>query len=159
MTAKDTRNWLGKYFLLTTSVLGGYVLLCGETPLLPIRRAEALDCFQIVVPVLVGQLTIIFRWFAVGDKIQDDAPVDMPDWVVKGPPLIVIALISAAAIALVAGNVGKGSSWAPSPESFKGMVTFAVSLLNATTIFILARYFEAAKTVSLMEQEKGSSGS
>jgi len=141
MTIKQIRNWLGLYFLLITSVLGGYILMFKETSLLPISKSEGIDAFEIIIPVLVGQLTIIFKWFGIGQTEQDKI-VDIPVWVVKGPPIIVAILLIGAVVNLVVGNSDGTHAKVISPDSFKAIVTFSVTLLNATTLFIIARFFK-----------------
>jgi len=142
MRAKDIRNWLGLYFLIITSVLGAYILLTGGSPLLPMERKESLDTFEIIIPVLIGQLTIIFQWFGGNNPAESNQHVDIPSWVIKGPPIIVAIILLLAILVLVMGNWGEGKQWTLSPDGFKGVVTFCVSLLNATTISIISRFFK-----------------
>lgn len=141
MLTSDARNWLGKYFLTITASLGGYILLFAGTPLLPIERSEAMASFQIIVPVLIGQLTVIYRFFGAGkhDSSKDD--LDVPDWIIKAPPLVVGILVTSAVGALIAANLLDRKEWAPSADTFRAIVTFCVALLNATTIFLVGRYF------------------
>jgi hypothetical protein len=89
MKKSEIQNWLGLYFLLITGILGGYLLLLKETPFLPIRKAEAITSFEILIPVLIGQLTIIFKWYGK-DRNQKDIFVKIPKWVVKAPPILVV---------------------------------------------------------------------
>lgn len=144
MRISEIRNWLGLYFLLITGVLGGYLLLLHDSPLLPLTESEAMSSFQIVIPVLIGQLTVIFKWYGTEAVATEDVVVNLPTWVVKGPPLLVSALLVLGIGALVLGSWGEGHNWAPSPGNFKSLITFCVSLLNASTIFILARFFKAS---------------
>jgi hypothetical protein len=145
MNSKDVRNWLGIYFLLITGVFGAYLLLFRESPLLPLSRAEAVDAFEILIPVLLAQLTMIFRWFS-GQERDLTAAISIPRWVVVGPPIMVGSILILATITLVLGNLGDGKRWAPSPDGFKGIVTFCVSILNASTVFIVSKYFSESKS-------------
>jgi hypothetical protein len=149
MTASEVRNWLGKYFLLTTVLLGGYILLfSGQyTALLRIDRQTGMDCFQIIVPTLLGQLTLIFRFFGSVDRIADEEIVPIPGWVVKWPPILLLGLIVATIVVMGLGNVQNGQPWSPLQDQFKTIVTFYVSVLNATTVFVVSRFFERAKPV------------
>jgi hypothetical protein len=144
MTARDVRNWLGLYFLVITGILGAYLLLFRESPLLPLSRAEAVDSFEILVPVLLAQVTMIFRWFS-GHQFNE-ASISIPRWVVVAPPIMVSSILIVAVATLIFGNLGEGKRWAPSPDAFKGIVTFCVSILNASTVFIVSRYFGDAKS-------------
>lgn len=145
MKTKDVRNWLGIYFLLITGILGGYLLLFGETVLLPMTKQEAMDVFQIVIPVFIGQLTIIFRWFAGFNTADDDEVINIPPWVVQGPPLLVIGILIVALVSMIVGNFYSSQQWTTSPGQFKVIITFCVSILNATTIFIVGGYFKPPK--------------
>jgi hypothetical protein len=148
MKAGEIRDWLGKYFLLTTVILGGYILLFAGryTVLLRIDWQTGVDCFQIIIPTLIGQLTIIFRFFATNQAIKDDTDVPIPSWVVKWPPLLLLALIIVTIVVMGVGNTGNGQPWSPLQSQFKLIVTFYVSVLNATTIFVVSRFFEVPKT-------------
>ena len=141
MKAKDVRNWLGIYFLLITGIFGAYLLLFRESPVLPISKAEAVDAFEILIPVLLAQVTMIFRWFSADNNAAEKL-VDIPRWIVIGPPVMVLGILLSAVVALIAGNMGEGKDWAPSPDAFKGVVTFAVSILNASTVFVVSKYFK-----------------
>ena len=142
MKARELRNWIGIYFLLITAGLGGYVLLFAETQLLPLRRSDAVAALEIIIPVLMGQLTLIFRWYATGQEAETaNVSIPLPAWVVKGPPIIVLVLMSCAIIQMVLGNMAGSITWTLSPENFKAVVTFCVSLVNGTTVFIVGRYF------------------
>jgi hypothetical protein len=144
MRTSDIRNWLGLFFLITTGAFGTYVILFGETRLLPIERQAALDTFEIIVPALVGQLTLIFKWYSQDTLPEDDHLVNLPVWVVKGPPIMVASILSISIVWLILSSHGeKPGGWLDA-ASFKGIVTFAVTLMNATTFFVLFRYFETA---------------
>jgi hypothetical protein len=145
MNASDVRDWLGKYFLLATFSIGGYILLFGGSysVMLRIDKPTATDCFQIIIPVLLGQLTIIFRFYAgAQDTPKHDVVVPVPPWVVKWPPLLVIALLVFTVLLMALGNVAN-VTWAPDQNQFKTVLTFAVAVLNATTTFLVMRYFDA----------------
>jgi uncharacterized membrane-anchored protein len=145
MSAKDVRNWLGIYFLVITGALGAYLLLFRETALLPISRTEAVDAFEIVIPVLLAEVTMIFRWFS-GQQVNQETEIAIPRWVVVGPPIMVSSILVLAILTLILGNVGQGKAWAPTPDAFKGIVTFCVSILNASTVFIVSKYFGDSKS-------------
>lgn len=141
MTERDVRNWLGIYFLVVTTASGGYILLFADTRLLPgLTRPNATSIFEIIIPVLIGQLTVIFRWYGNQTSVNSNAPIDLPTWVVKAPPLLVSLLLAVSVLMLIVGN-NREHPWGPSAESFAAIVTFCVSILNATTIFIVSRFF------------------
>jgi hypothetical protein len=136
MTITAIRNWLGAFFLGTTAALGGYIILFQETRALPIAAKDATSAFQIIIPTLISQLTIAFRWIA--DPPSDpDAAASLPTWAVKGPPLAV-GLILAATLTLLIVDGGKSINGG---TVFKNSVTFCVSILSASTIFIISRVF------------------
>jgi hypothetical protein len=141
MKVKQIRNWLGLYFLLFTVILGGYILLFKETWLLPIPDTAGIDSFEIIIPVLVGQLTIIFKWYSIERKTED-VFIDIPRWVVMGPPILISLLIIGSIVNLIIGNSDGQNQSVISANTFKGIVTFCVSVLNATTMFIVGRFFK-----------------
>jgi len=146
MTATTIRDWLGKYFLLTTVALGGYIILFAGrgTPLLRVDAQTGTDCFQIIIPTLIAQLTTIFKFFSASPKIEN-ARVEIPEWVVKWPPLLSLGLVIITIVIMAIGNVGdSGQPGAADQNQFKLVVTFYVTILNATTAFIIMRLFESA---------------
>src|SRR5258706_9346299 len=159
MTISQSRSWLGLYFLVITCVLGAGVLLFGRGVL---RLEDVSGILQIIIPVLVGQLTVIFRWYGHGPKLGDNRVLDLPVWVIKGPPLMVVAILTLAVTLKIVGFALDNPLIAPSSGEFKSVVTFCVTLLNATTMYIIARYFGAGKpnertpraAVALHEKER-----
>jgi hypothetical protein len=156
MKAGEIRDWLGKYFLVTTIVLGGYILLFAGryTVMLRIDKQTGNDCFQIIIPTLVGQLTVIFRFFGTNQTIDNEAIVPVPSWVVKWPPLLLISLIVVTIVVMALGNLGPGQTWSPMQDQFKLIVTFYVTILNATSVFVVSRFFEASKLKTPSKTDK-----
>jgi hypothetical protein len=141
LKASEIRNWLGIYFLFTTVILGTYIILFGESRLLPIKRKDAMDAFQIIIPVLVAQVTTVFTWFTANSAPSDDDVLAVPGWVVKAPPLLVGLMIFLTIIAMVvSGNDASGAGWVDA-STFKSMVTFSVTILNATAVLVVIRFF------------------
>jgi hypothetical protein len=139
MKPSEIRNWLGAYFLFTTVVLGAYILIFGQTLLLPMSKRDCVDAFQIIIPVLVAQVTAVFTWFTRNAKKDDDAPTNIPSWMVKGPPVLVIGIIMLTISAMVVSERDNGG-WVDA-STFKAIVTFAVTILNATSVLIVVRFF------------------
>jgi hypothetical protein len=136
MTLTAARNWLGLFFLGTTAGLGAYILLFQETKALPISAKDATSSFQIIIPTLVAQLTLAFKWIADPPAVTDEE-FTLPMWAVAGPPAAVL-LIMVCTIFLIGidgGNSLNGGA------IFKNAVTFCVTLLSATTVFVMARVF------------------
>jgi len=139
MKLAEIRNWLGAYFLGTTAFMGAYIILFQETPLLPIAAKDATSAFQIIIPTLVAQLTIAFRWIANPPQ-AGSAAVTIPQWAVKGPP-VAVATILLATLLLVGIDGGRSLDGG---AIFKNAVTFCVSLLGASTTFVVSRVFAQA---------------
>lgn len=154
MTARQIRDWLGLYFLLTTGMVGSFILLFGKSVL---RLDDVSGTFQIIIPVLVGQLAMIFKWYATDPPAaEDNRRVPLPTWIIKGPPFMVAAILVVASVTKIAGFHYDRPDLAPSDEQFKGVVTFCVALLNATTIYFIARYFSLpAKSGDPAESPQG----
>jgi hypothetical protein len=137
MNEKEVRNWLGIYFLLVTVILGATILLLGNSVL---RLDDPIGVFEIIIPVLIGQLTIVFIWFTSNYDPNEESKILMPTWIVKGPPLLVVLLL-AITITLKIIGFTYDRPWTPDDNQFKAVITFCVSILNATTIYVISRYF------------------
>jgi H+/Cl- antiporter ClcA len=140
MGSDEVRRWLGLYFLLITVAFGGYVWLLSESPYLPIPNSEATATIQILLPVLIGQLTAIYGWYGRGNAAKTEKMIPIAPWVVKAPPILVAALLIVATYLMAWGN-HKQWAWTLSPGKFRGLVVIAVSILNATSVHIVKLYF------------------
>jgi hypothetical protein len=142
MTIGEARRWLAIYFLLATAVIGSFLLFFSGTSILLIEKKDGADAFQIIIPVLVGQLTVVFQWLANADRnsVSEKESSPIPDWSVWLPPTLSLAIIAAGAISLKVANAPAVNS-SVSPETFKNAITFSVTLLNASTVFLVARLF------------------
>ena len=138
MKITDIRNWLGAFFLGTTGALGAYIILFQGTLALPISTKDAMSAFQIIIPTLIAQLTIAFRWVANPPTDTEDR-VRLPRWAVIGPPFVVSAIL----IVTIALLVFDGGKSLDGGAIFKNAVTFCVSLLSASTTFVVSRVFSA----------------
>jgi hypothetical protein len=139
----NARNWLGIYFLGTTAALGVYILLFAQTKLLPVSSADAASAFKIIIPMFVAQLTIAFKWIA-SPPTNVAAVTSIPRWAVIGPPIIVDAILIITITYLI---IDQGSS-ADAGQTFINVVTFCVTLLSASTVFIVAVIFAAPSGAS-----------
>jgi hypothetical protein len=144
MSITSARRWLGWYFLIITAVSGAYILLLGETPYLPITREDASDTSLILLPVLLGQIAAICHFSL--RPTQSSRKV-IPTWMVKGPPIIAFSILLITIVTAIIGNSGDGYNFAPSPQTFKIMVGFAVSVLNASTVFLIGKLFPSESKV------------
>lgn len=140
MSAEEVRNWIGKYFLFTLAAVGGYIYLFSETPLLPLGRSESLAAGETIIPVFLGQLAIVYRWFFAAERPTLPDMTKVPSWLIKGPPAIVIILVSASVLSMVFADQQQ-ANWSPDPDQFRRVIVFAVSLLNVTTLIVVMRYF------------------
>jgi len=144
MKTNNIRNFLGIFYLGTTTLLGAYILLFQEsTNFLPISKEDASSSFQIIIPTFIAQLTIIFKWFANPPQLEKDE-INLPSWVVIAPPILSL-IILIGTIIFIAADRGESLNGG---EIFKNIVTFIVSILGATTIFIIARVFGEPKKVA-----------
>jgi hypothetical protein len=152
MTINQARNWLGIFFLGMTVALGAYIILFQETRALPVSGKDATSAFQIIIPTLVAQLTIAFRWIA--NPPQDKGKgISLPKWAVIGPPVSVgVVLIGTFALLIADGGASLDGG-----AILKNAVTFCVSILSATSVFIIARVFGGA-AVAAQQQNVGPKG-
>jgi hypothetical protein len=140
MKASDIRNWLGLYFLGSTAFFGAYILVFGGTYFLPLKVSDSNAAFQIMIPFFFGQLTIVFKWLAGDRRLNSQGKIDIPVWAVKGPPIAVAAILVVAILSLVITGRLETGTWIDGTR-FEAVVTFAVALLNASTVFIVMKLF------------------
>jgi hypothetical protein len=146
MTVKATRRWLGIYFLVSVTIIGLYLLSGAKTVWLPLSRTEAVAIFSIVIPVFVGQIASIFQWMQVAapDAFTDRSESPIPGWAIILPPSLALGIFFVGAIALVISNL-PGCSLNVGPDAFRDIVTFSLSILNASTVLFVPRIFPAAR--------------
>ena len=136
MANLEKRDVIGIFYLALTTILGAYILIFGETLLLPISKEDANSAFQIIIPTFIAQLTIIFKWY-VDPNRAESLKIKLPRWVIYGPPISVTFVIVLGILVIVdsAGESFDGGSM------FKNVVTFCVSILGATTVFVVGGLF------------------
>jgi hypothetical protein len=137
MTLDQVRNWLAAFFLGTTAALGAYIIIFQGTVVLPIPPKDAMSAFQIIIPTFIGQLTVAFRWIAAPPVAKKSEVGVLPKWAVVGPPAAVGAILVITVVVLI---LDRGRSL-DGGAVFKNSVTFCVSLLSASTMFIVSRVF------------------
>jgi hypothetical protein len=143
MSPAAIRSWIGLYLLILTGAVGGTLLLAGGV--LPMNDADLTSCFEIIIPFLLGQLALTFRFYA--NPADHQTRVKVPKWVVKGPPVIVTILLVAGFTVMIVGALRQSES-VPSGEKFKALLTFCVALLNASTVYITTKYFESKQVAA-----------
>lgn len=152
MKPSQVRTWLGLYVLILTTAVGAWILLAGGSPLLPLEKHDVTSSFEIIVPFLLAQVAVVFRYYG-GPAPKEHTRRRLPAFIVKGPPLMVTGLLVLLAGLMAHGGV-TGSKFTPSPEVFKGTLTFAVAILNATSVYLVTAYFETSRTVSGRSTER-----
>jgi hypothetical protein len=152
VTSGDIRNWLGIYVLVLVAFLGGYAFLAPDY-LLPLESGDRVAAFEIILPVLLAQVALVFRFYTDEQANTRAIPRMLPAWVVKLPLLLVTLLIGIELA--MSGIAGVTRQKPPSPEAFKGLITFCVSLLNVSSIVILSKYFDAGTTGTAHKDEPG----
>jgi hypothetical protein len=139
MSASEVRAWLGTYVLVLTSLVGGYLYMAPAW-MLPLEDSDRTASIQIIVPFLLAQLTVVFRYYADAAHEVNPRRIAIPTFFVKGPPILLSTLLVVEFTLMAVGGVtGKN---VPDPGNFKGFLTFAVGLLNASSVFVITKYFE-----------------
>ena len=140
MKNRVARRWFGLYFLIAAFSMGAYLLIFAGTKALPLSADQSSDCFKIIIPVLIGQVAIIFQWLSTANNNDAEEVSSLPVWAIVLPPILSVLIILLAAIALVVAN-DEHSTMKMGPENFKQALTFSVTLLNATAIYFVAKLF------------------
>ena len=142
MKLRTARAWLAIYFLLSAAFIGAFLILFRRSPILPLEVKEANATFQIIIPVLIAQVTIVFQWLAKGqhDAASADKDSPVPSWALVLPPILAVGIFLLAAVALALSN-RENAMLQVSPEAFQSAVTLAVTILNASTVMLVGRLF------------------
>jgi hypothetical protein len=138
--ASAVRDWLGLYVLILTGVVGGYLFIAPR-PLVPLEQADRVASIEIIVPFLLGQTAAVFRFFTNQGEARRDVMIAVPSWLVKVPILLVSMLLAVELCLMGAGSLLREPQITPTPDAFKGVLTFCVALLNASTMFLITKYF------------------
>lgn len=144
MPASEIRNWLGLYVLFLTGGVGAFFFLAPEW-ILPLDSPDKNSSIEIVVPFLLGQVAAVYRYYSNRDNNMHKRLIHLPRWVVRAPPIMVTVILMTEFTIMIYGNVTRKANFIPSPETFKGLLTFCVALLNSSTVFVLTRYFDTGK--------------
>lgn len=140
------RSWLGLYVLLLTACVGAWILMAPKV-LMPLDSPERVAAAEIVIPFLLGQVAAVFRYYSAAARDRRKF-ILIPRWVVQAPPLIVSVIIGLQFLALAIGGLKPELDITPSPDSFRAVLAFGVALLNASTVFVMTRYFESKASPS-----------
>src|SRR5207249_1364160 len=98
--------------------------------LLPLESADRTAAFEIILPVLIAQVAAVYRFFTDANAHHKAAELNLPVWVVKAPLLLVTLLLLIEFVLFGAAGIRRDKP--PSAETFKGLLTFCVALLNAS---------------------------
>jgi hypothetical protein len=156
MDSSSVRNWLGLYVLILTGGVGAYFFVAPPR-VMPLEMPDRVAAAEILIPFLLGQMAAVFRFYT-GPGARKIRRVDIPVWVVKGPPILVSIILLLEFTLMVIGGLTRDASLIPSAEAFKAALTFCVAFLNATTVFVISRYFEAPPEAAVRSPEKHSPG-
>lgn len=140
MTATAVRNWLGLYVLILVACLGGYCFLAPDW-LLPLENSDRIAAFEIILPLLIAQLSAVYRFYTHDSRGDDAVGDSVPTWAIKAPLIVVSLLLGVELLLFAVAGIGRQTP--PSPETFKGLVTFCTALLNASAVLMIGRYFGA----------------
>jgi hypothetical protein len=140
MKASAVRDWLGVYVLILTALVGGYLFIAPRA-LVPLEQADRVASIEIIVPFLLGQTAAVYRFFTHDGSTKRAETISIRPWLVKLPILLVSALLAIELLLMGAGSLLARADITPSPEAFKGVLTFCVALLNASTVFLITKYF------------------
>lgn len=141
MAASAIRQWLGLYVLILTSAVGAYLLIAPPI-LLPLPAPDKVASTEIIVPFLIAQVAAVYRFYSSATTVAHEPRLPIPSPLVKAP-LIIVSLVLIIEFAFMAAGGIAQATWTPSAESFKALLTFCVSILNASTVFVITRYFQA----------------
>lgn len=133
-------KWLFIYYFSISCVFGFFLIIFGKSVL---KIDDPAGVFAILVPTLISQVAIIMKWFVDKANERDtkaDYVVRIPVFLVKVPLIVVTAILVLGTVLKIVG-FHQDADWTPSDQQFKWMVTFCISLLNATSIYLVSAFF------------------
>jgi hypothetical protein len=68
-----------------------------------------MDCFQIISPFLIAQLTIVFRFFCGRNSAEEQNEIPIPAWVVKCLPLLMLGVLVLTVVTMEIANTGRAT--------------------------------------------------
>lgn len=148
MSAPKARLWLTAFLSLATLVFGPFAIIVSSRPLhwWPMDPSDARAAFEPIIPVLMGQIALAYRWYARSGRLDQQSDVRLPSLVVAGPPLAFTALMVALILVMMYYRPTASGSTVIDAATFKYLVIFLVGFLNATTFAITMAYFESNGT-------------
>jgi len=78
MTASGVRNWLGMYVLCLLGFLGGYSFIAPDY-LLPLETGDRVASFEIILPLLIAQVSAVYRFYTDEQAHRRLAIGNLPD--------------------------------------------------------------------------------
>ena len=138
MNSQEVRRWLGIYVLIMTAVLGGYIEMAPSV-LLPLEESDRTSAFQIIGPFFLAQVAVIYKFFS-GTHGEESTASIVPSFAVKLPIVLTTATITIALVMMAITGLRQVPLM--SADRFKAILTFVVALLNASTVLMIAKYFE-----------------
>jgi len=142
MTKQKLINWLTHYYLVFTLVVGMLLILLG--PKESIFSLDDLEgIYSIIIPVLFGQLTIIYNWFSSSSNNEKEMSktINLSEKFVK-IPLIGIAICVFICFLLRGLSINLEWSWVLSESQFKWIISLSMALLNATIFILVVNLFK-----------------
>ena len=148
MKKSEIANWLFYYYLIGTVSMGLILIIIGpENSLLSLT--DNLGVFAIIIPVFLGQVTILYQWFtnqAQKEQIELSKNLNISKNLVKLPPIIVLSIFG---LAIILRGFGRINDWEIQIDEsqFKALVTFGMSILNVTSIYLVSLFYRSAEEI------------
>jgi len=143
MKKSEIANWLLFFYLGTSVILGAALIILGPQNSW-LGLSDNFAEFAIVIPVFLGQLAFLFRWFVsqatnTGSDLEET--VNISSKLIKMPALIVIGIFL---LAILLRGLGINNNWSIQIDEtqFRNLITFGMSILNATTIYLAAIFYK-----------------
>lgn len=138
----DIASWLFGYYFAST-ILVAIVLLIFGPQSQALSLSDPTGIWAIIIPVFLGQVTILYQWFIKEAQRNEDSDVYIrfKKWILYTPPVAVLVLLLLSFV-LRAMAVSENYSIEFSENYLKIAITLLMSILNVTTIALNTAIFK-----------------
>jgi len=147
MKKSKIANWLFYYYLSSTALLGTVLILFGsENSFLALKDYSAV--FSVLIPVLTGQLTILFQWranqaFRSNHELDKEVNIS-PSAVIASP--IVVTVLFLLAIFLRGFGILYDWKYQVSESQFRNLIVFVLTILIVTTVYLVILFYHPSSS-------------
>jgi hypothetical protein len=121
--------------IYVTAVFGFSLLFFGESFF---KIDDVAGVIEIMIPVFFSQVVSVVKWFSSNNNLNEE--VNIPRVIIFLPPIVVLILLILTFSLKVIG-FNNNASYTPDDARIKEVVTFCMTMLSGTTIYLVTVYY------------------